>query len=273
MKKFILSIIFTAIAFSSFAMQATVISAKGKAEMQSGDSWVALKTGDSLNQGTVIQTGFKSEVVLKIKESTVTVAPLTRITLQTLAEREGLSGAKGKDETAIFLDTGSLKSNVQKSADRRVGFTVRSPVATASVRGTGFGFKTRYRSVKLSTTNGKVAFWRNTAKSEAALNNASSGPVGEGGDGNSAQDISDYAAANAIVVSQGESASAKQTGGMVSPAQSARSNSSDIGNGTRSASDAEKPNTFGVAQASSKGGSKNTAKTGSLVVSVVTDDD
>lgn len=270
MKKFILSIIFTAIAFSSFAMQATVISAKGKAEMQSGDSWVALKTGDSLNQGTVIQTGFKSEVVLKIKESTVTVAPLTRITLQTLAEREGLSGAKGKDETAIFLDTGSLKSNVQKSADRRVGFTVRSPVATASVRGTGFGFKTRYRSVKLSTTNGKVAFWRNTAKSEEALNNASSGPVGEG---NSAQDISDYAAANAIVVSQGESASAKQTGGMVSPAQSARSNSSDIGNGTRSASDAEKPSTFGVAQASSKGGSKNTAKTGSLVVSVVTDDD
>ena len=60
MKKFILSIVFTAIAFSSFAMQATVISAKGKAEMQSGDSWVALKTGDSLNQGTVIQTGFKS---------------------------------------------------------------------------------------------------------------------------------------------------------------------------------------------------------------------
>lgn len=241
MKKFILSVVFTALAFSSFAMQATVVSAKGKAEVQNGDSWIALKEGDTLNQGSVIQTGFKSEVVLKIKESTVTVAPLSRITLQTLAEREGLAGAKGKDETAIFLDTGSLKSNVQKSADRRVGFTVRSPVATASVRGTVFGFATKYKSVKVSTSSGKVAFWKNTEKSDEALDNASAGPAPEGGKGNEPGDISDYAPRNAIVVGRGEKASASRGAGMVPPSQSARAGARNIGFGTRSAADAERP--------------------------------
>ena len=80
----------------------------------------------------VIQTGFKSELIIKMKNSTVTVSPMTRITVEQLAEK------KDKDETKLFLDTGSLRSNVKKTEDRRIGFTVRSPVATASVRGTEF---------------------------------------------------------------------------------------------------------------------------------------
>ena len=95
MKKLILTLLVSAAAFTSFAMQATVVSAKGKAEVQNGTNWIALKEGDSLSQGSVIQTGFKSEVVLKIKESTVTVAPLSRITLQALLEKEGVNGGSG----------------------------------------------------------------------------------------------------------------------------------------------------------------------------------
>ena len=67
MKKLLLSVLFAATAFTAFSMDAVVVSAKGKAEVQNGESWVALKNGDTLNQGSVIQTGFKSEVVLKIK--------------------------------------------------------------------------------------------------------------------------------------------------------------------------------------------------------------
>ena len=52
MKKLILTLVMSAFAFSSFAMQATVVSAKGKAEMKSGGSWFALKAGDSIDQGT-----------------------------------------------------------------------------------------------------------------------------------------------------------------------------------------------------------------------------
>ena len=258
MKKLILSIILVAFAFSSFAMQATVVSTKGKAEVQNGNSWVALKEGDTLGQGSVIQTGFKSEVVLKIKESTLTVAPLSRVTLQTLAEREGAGSAKGKDETAIYLDTGSLKSNVQKSSDRRVGFTVRSPVATASVRGTEFGFSTKYKSVSLSATQGMVAFWKNTAQSEAALENASQGPVGEASEGNEAGDISEYAPQEAIVVSKGETASVSLGSGMMTPAQTAKAEASSIGAGTRTASAAERPlSDFGSSAAEGAKASKS----------------
>lgn len=243
MKKLFLSLILTAFAFSSFAMQAKVVSTKGKAEVQNGSSWVALNVGDTLDQGAVIQTGFKSEIVLKIKESTVTVAPLTRITLQTLAEKNGVAGAQGKDETAIFLDTGSLRSNVQKSQDRRVGFTVRSPVATASVRGTEFDVGTRFRGVHLATQAGKVAFWKNTPKSDAALNAAAANaeePAEEAGEGDSAQDISDYAPKGAIVVSKGENAVANSNSSYATPPVAvARGNSTSIGAGTQTAASAE----------------------------------
>ena len=240
MKKLIISVILSALAFSSFAMQATVVSTKGKAEVQTGGSWIALKAGDTLDQGSVIQTGFKSEIILKIKESTVTVAPLSRITLQTLAEREGLNGAQGKDETSIFLDTGSLRSNVQKSADRRVGFTVRSPVATASVRGTVFDMKARYRSVNLSTIQGRVAFWKNTARSEASLDKADLGPVGEAPVGNEPEDISEKAPAQAVVVSKDQNAVVVEKGGMSAPGAMAQNRAVSLGKGTQSAAAAER---------------------------------
>lgn len=211
MKRFILSIIFAALASSLFAMQAQVVSATGKAEVQKGSSWVALKAGDVLDAGSVIQTGFKSELVLKIKESTVTVSALTRITLQTLAEREGISGSQGKDETTIFLDTGSLKSNVQKSADRRVGFTVRSPVATASVRGTAFKFLARFKKNTLETERGKVAFGR-TGKQEEP---------------------------EALLVVKGEAASIGIGNEIKTPEILAKEMSSNLGFGTFTASEAE----------------------------------
>ena len=239
MKKLLLSVLFAATAFTAFSMDAVVVSAKGKAEVQNGESWVALKNGDTLNQGSVIQTGFKSEVVLNIKESTVTVAPLSRLTLQQLAEREGVAGAPGKDDTTIFLDTGSLKSNVQKSQDRRVGFTVRSPVATASVRGTEYQVTTKFRSVAVQTMQGKVATWKNTAKSEQAFAVLNDGPVEEASEGNEAQDISEYAPPGSFTVSRGEQASFTSAGQTSTPAQNARATAESLGEGTNTASAGE----------------------------------
>lgn len=135
-KKIIASLVMAAAAITSASasnMQATVLSTKGKTEVMKGTTWTPLKIGSIIEKGDVIQTGFKSELILKIKNTTVTVSPLSRITIEQLASKGD------KDETRLFLDTGSLKSDVKKTEDRRVGFTVRSPVATASVRGTIFG--------------------------------------------------------------------------------------------------------------------------------------
>ena len=108
MKKLVLALVLAVFTANAFAMEAEVISTKGKTEVQQGNSWKALSVGDKLPQGAVIQTGFKSEVVLKIKGSTVTVDPLSRITLQKLIERSG------KDDTSLYLSTGTLKSDVKK---------------------------------------------------------------------------------------------------------------------------------------------------------------
>ncbi len=184
------------------AFDATVISAKGKAEVLKGESWVSLKAGSSISKGDVIQTGFKSEVILKLKETVVTVAPLSRITMEQLAEK------KDKDESKIFLDTGSLKSDIKKSENRRVGFQVRSPVATASVRGTVIDVTNTYGGMNVDTISGVCAMWRSSSsEAEIATEEEDAEEPAPASEGTSAQDISDGAPKGAITVSAGEAAS------------------------------------------------------------------
>lgn len=151
MKKIVLSVACALLTVgAAFSFDATVVSTKGKAEILKGADWQPLTSGATVSKGDVIQTGFKSEVILKIKETTVTMDALSRLTVEQLAEKET------KDETRLFLDTGSLKSDVQRSENRRVGFTVRSPVATASVRGTILTVKQKFQATDVSTQRGRV---------------------------------------------------------------------------------------------------------------------
>ncbi|MCR5217931.1 FecR family protein [Treponema sp.] len=134
--------LFTSIAASAFDV--TFISVSGKVEFQDGGIWVKAQSGDVIEQGTVISTGYKSSAVIKSQNSTFTIGPMTRITLEKLA-RQG-----GKENTQLFIDSGSIQSDV-KSGNK---FKVRSAVATASVRGTNFTF---YSSGRLKVTKGLVA--------------------------------------------------------------------------------------------------------------------
>jgi len=133
MKKLLtLLIISTGLAFSlsAQAMTAKVISITGKVEVLKGESWKALAEGETLSRGDIISTGFNSQAVLSIKESVVTLGALTRMTVEKLAENEV------KEQTSLFIDTGKLTANVKHSENKRMDFKIRSPVSTASVRGT-----------------------------------------------------------------------------------------------------------------------------------------
>lgn len=114
--------------------KAEVISFTGKAEYQSDLGWVPLNVGDLLDPGTIISTGFKSTAVLKIGESRFTVAPLSRITISKLQESDSTT------ETEMNLSAGKLKIDVKASPGKTAAFTVKSPVATASIRGTSGDF-------------------------------------------------------------------------------------------------------------------------------------
>lgn len=132
---------------------AQVVSVSGKVEVLNGNLWEALSVGDNLTSGDTIQTGFKSSAVLKIKDSTVNVEALTRMTVEQLSENSE------KDNVRVFVKTGGVKSDVQKSNGKKIGFTVRTPVATASVRGTEFSVENTFRATRVNTTRGKVAVW------------------------------------------------------------------------------------------------------------------
>lgn len=113
-------------------LTATVRETSGKVEVsKGGGGWVPVNPGDVLSAGDTISTGFNSKAVLALGNSSVLVAnALTRLTIAELVEREGTV------DTDLFLDVGSVRSEVHSSEKVSHNFTVRNANSTASVRGT-----------------------------------------------------------------------------------------------------------------------------------------
>lgn len=148
MKKLILALAL-AMCAAAFAVEATVVSVKGKVEMQEGSRWIAVQRGNRIEKGSVISTGFNSEAVVEFKGTKFTFGALTRATIEDLMEDND------KDTANVFIDSGKISADVNSTDGKRVGFKVRSPVATASVRGTVFTFSA---AGTLSVDRGLVSF-------------------------------------------------------------------------------------------------------------------
>ena len=136
MKKYMLCVFALALIAATLplaALEGQVVTVNGKVEIQdTGGVWKTLKAGDPLTAGSMISTGFKSEATLKLGASILTVRPLTRMTLTQLVEKEDIVN------TELYLEVGNVKAEVNSLNNKKNGFTVKSPVATASVRGTIF---------------------------------------------------------------------------------------------------------------------------------------
>jgi len=147
-----------AVAASGWAQSATVVEVAGKVEFQApGKAWKPAKVGDVIAQGSMVSTGFKSTTVLKIGAATITVKPITRLSLEQIVQNEAGS------QTQLFLLAGRVKAEVQPQAGQTTDFQVKSPTATASVRGTGFEFDgvnlvVEHGSVRLMTPGGQFRF-------------------------------------------------------------------------------------------------------------------
>ncbi len=130
MKRISIILICLSITASLFAASGEVIAVKGKVEIQKDGQWMPAQKGVQLDSGVLISTGFKSELTLKVDGSTIVVQPLTRLRLDEIVKKEDTLSSK------VYLDMGSIKANVKPAETKKVSFTVRTPVATASVRGT-----------------------------------------------------------------------------------------------------------------------------------------
>jgi hypothetical protein len=97
-------------------------------------AWEAAAGGQALERAALISTGFNSTARIGIGNSTITVRPLTRLSLEELA------AAPGTERVTVNLRAGRVRAEVKPPAGGTVDFSVRSPTATASVRGTVFEF-------------------------------------------------------------------------------------------------------------------------------------
>lgn len=130
MKKIFACLLCTLVSFALFAVEAEIVELSGKAEIQINGVWKEAAKGGVIPAGSVVSTGFKSSLTLKIDGSTLVVNQLTRLKLEEILQKEDAVSSK------VFLDTGRMKVDVKPKTTAKVNFQVQTPVATASVRGT-----------------------------------------------------------------------------------------------------------------------------------------
>lgn len=213
------------------ALEATVTSTNGKVQLQKGSSWVDLRTGDKVSGGAVISTGFNSSAKLNIEGSSVELGPLTRVTI------EKLVSTSTKNESSLYLDSGKVSADVSKSSDKRTGFKVSTPVATASVRGTSF---TIFADGRLHTHEGLVAKGLPESSAPKISDEPSSYEPAQG-DTNAFTSVKDVSGSYGIPVYAGQISSTDSSTGLPTPPQRELAKSaSDIGSDTISKTALEK---------------------------------
>ncbi|WP_169312635.1 FecR family protein [Leadbettera azotonutricia] len=149
LRKMLAVVLFVCSITAISAQTAIITEIKGRVEVkeQGASAYTPAAQGQSVSTDAIISTGFKSTAAVTIGNSTLTVQPLTQLSL---AE---FSASAGAEKVNVTLRTGRVSANVNPPAGGKTDFTVRSPSATASVRGTSFDFD----GVNLRVDEGTVA--------------------------------------------------------------------------------------------------------------------
>jgi len=150
MKKAFFLALLTSLSILAFAQSGVIKELAGDVSLKPAGAaaFVAAAEGASVALDTVVSTGFKSTAIIAVGSSVITVRPLTRLTLKEMQT------SSGTENINVNLQAGRIKVDVKPPAGTKANFTVQSPSATASVRGTSFDFDT----VNLKTFEGKVSF-------------------------------------------------------------------------------------------------------------------
>jgi len=156
MKKLLFVTIFILAGLSVFSQDAFIDKLTGMVEIKQPKdaSFKTASKDDKIFKDTIISTGFKSYAIIKIGATTITVRPLTALSLaeiQNFDETETLN---------VNLQAGRVRVDVKPPAGMKAATTVNSPTATASVRGTSFEFDTN----NLYVNEGTVSFTGNNGQ-------------------------------------------------------------------------------------------------------------
>jgi len=156
MKKIMIVTIFLLAGLNVFSQEAFIDQLTGTVEIKQPNekSFKAAKKGDKLFKETVLSTGFKSFAIIKIGSTSITIRPLTTLSLTEIQKQE-------ETETVnVNVQSGRVRVDVKPPAGTKVSATLTSPSATASVRGTNFEFDTN----NLYVNEGSVSFTGNNGQ-------------------------------------------------------------------------------------------------------------
>ena len=150
MKKAFWTVVLMSAALHVFAQAGTIRELSGEVELRHAGAadFVPASVGAAVSQDTVVSTGFRSTAIIEIGSTTLTVRPLTRLSL---AE---IRSAAGSETLGVNLQAGRVRVDVRPPAGTLADFTMQGPSATASVRGTSFEFDAR----SVSVIEGSVSF-------------------------------------------------------------------------------------------------------------------
>jgi hypothetical protein len=167
MKKiFITSLLVLISGFTAFSQNGIIREFTGDVTLRPAGAadFVPAAAGAAVARDTIVSTGFRSTAVITVGSSTITVRPLTRLSLseiQSSAEAENVN---------LNLQTGRVRVDVNPPAGSRANLTVQSPSSTASVRGTSFEVDAR----NLQVIEGRVIFTGNNGFQSVVSAGASS---------------------------------------------------------------------------------------------------
>lgn len=204
-----------------FAESAKITFVKGKVEVQNGSSWSAVTVGQELPESSVVSTGFNSEVRFQYNGTVMALGPLTRVTLEKIANTET------KEVVNVFLNTGAVRTKVTHPTNKRVSQTVRNPISVASVRGTDYMF---FDSGKVSCFEGAVAtfpafYLKNISFAKDILNESNEEDNTEYESATATtepQEIAAFAPPTSVVVAAGQSVVVLENGQIEKPSNNVK---------------------------------------------------
>lgn len=119
------------ISVKAFAVTASLTSISGSVTViVPGQKEIKITSNVDVPEGTIIKTGLKGSVVIKMMNSESVIKPLSVIRISEMGTTEDANNID------LQLKRGTVHSRVDKIKGKKTSFQVKTPVSTLSVRGT-----------------------------------------------------------------------------------------------------------------------------------------
>ncbi|GHU14386.1 iron dicitrate transporter FecR [Spirochaetia bacterium] len=151
MKRRVLSALFLVLTgLSAFAQTGVITQLRGEVGLKPAGAadFTLAKAGDQVAANTIVSTGLKSTAVITVGSAVIQVRPITRLSLSEIVSQAST------EKVNVNLQAGRVRVDVNPPSGTRADFTLTSPMAVASVRGTSFDMDT----YNLRVTTGTVAY-------------------------------------------------------------------------------------------------------------------